>query len=86
MKKYILSALITINLLNASGIPVVDGVANAQSMAQNIKTIEEAQNLILSEYDVNNEIKKYYYSFRSKKIKTQTYYVNNKNKDSIIKK
>ena len=41
MKKYILSALITINLLNASGIPVVDGVANAQSMAQNIKTIEE---------------------------------------------
>src|SRR5574344_179523 len=41
MKKYILSILITINLLNASGIPVVDGVANAQSMAQNIKTIEE---------------------------------------------
>ncbi len=41
MKKIVLSALITMNLLNASGIPVVDAVANAQAMAQNIKTVAE---------------------------------------------
>jgi type IV secretion system protein VirB5 len=41
MKKIVLSALITMSLLNASGIPVVDAVANAQAMAQNIKTVAE---------------------------------------------
>ena len=41
MKKIVLSAFITMSLLNASGIPVVDAVANAQAMAQNIKTVAE---------------------------------------------
>jgi type IV secretion system protein VirB5 len=41
MKKIVLSTLITMSLLNASGIPVVDAVANAQAMAQNIKTVAE---------------------------------------------
>ena len=41
MRKIVLSALITMSLLNASGIPVVDAVANAQAMAQNIKTVAE---------------------------------------------
>lgn len=52
---------------------------------KNIKTIEEVQSLISSKYDDQNERKKYYYSFKSKKLKTQIYYINNKNKDSIIK-
>jgi type IV secretion system protein VirB5 len=41
MKKIVLSALITMSLLNATGIPVVDAVANAQAIAQNIKTVAE---------------------------------------------
>ena len=41
MKKIVLSTLITMSLLNASGIPVVDAVANAQAMAQNVKTVAE---------------------------------------------
>ena len=41
MKKIVLSAFITMSLLNASGIPVVDAVANAQAMAQNVKTVAE---------------------------------------------
>ena len=41
MKRIILSSLLAIGLLNASGIPVVDAVANAQAMAQNIKTVAE---------------------------------------------
>lgn len=41
MKKLILGAVVSISLVNASGIPVVDAVANAQAMAQNIKTVAE---------------------------------------------
>ena len=41
MKRMILSSLLTIELLNATGIPVVDAVANAQAMAQNVKTVAE---------------------------------------------
>lgn len=41
MKKLVLSSVLAISLLNASGIPVVDAVANAQAMAQNIKTVAE---------------------------------------------
>lgn len=39
MKKVLVSALIGFNLLNASGIPVVDVVANTQIQQQNIQTI-----------------------------------------------
>lgn len=41
MKKYLLSAILSTQVLFSSGIPVVDAVANAQAMAQNIKTIGE---------------------------------------------
>ncbi|QKF77301.1 type IV secretion system protein [Arcobacter defluvii] len=41
MKKYLLSAILSTQLLFSAGIPVIDGVANAQAMAQNIKTIAE---------------------------------------------
>ena len=41
MKRIILSSLLAIGSLNASGIPVVDAVANAQAMAQNVKTVAE---------------------------------------------
>ena len=41
MKRIILSSLLAIGLLNASGIPVVDAVANTQAMAQNVKTVAE---------------------------------------------
>ncbi|WP_026803740.1 type IV secretion system protein [Aliarcobacter lanthieri] len=41
MKKYLISAILSTNLMFASGIPTVDVAAIAQSLAQNIKEIKE---------------------------------------------
>lgn len=41
MKKYLLSAILSTNLMLAGGIPVIDGAAISQSLAQNIKEIKE---------------------------------------------
>ncbi|MFY4756407.1 type IV secretion system protein [Aliarcobacter butzleri] len=41
MKKYLISVVLSTNFMFSAGIPVIDAVANAQSMAQNIKTIAE---------------------------------------------
>ena len=41
MKKYLISAILSTNLMLAGGIPVIDGAAISQSLAQNIKEIKE---------------------------------------------
>ena len=41
MKKYLISAVLSTQLLFSAGIPVIDAAALTQSMTQNIKTIEE---------------------------------------------
>lgn len=41
MKKYLISAILSTNLMFGAGIPVIDGAAIAQSLAQNIKEIQE---------------------------------------------
>lgn len=63
MKKIVLSALITINLLNASGIPVVDVLANTQIAEQNAQTIatwaKEAERWVGTVDHYKNQLKAY---------------------------
>ncbi|MFV7789407.1 type IV secretion system protein [Aliarcobacter lanthieri] len=41
MKKYLISAILSTQLMFGAGIPVIDAVGNAQTLAQNIKEIGE---------------------------------------------
>ncbi|RBQ27653.1 type IV secretion system protein [Arcobacter sp. CECT 9188] len=41
MKKYLISAILSTNLIFGAGIPVIDAVGNAQALTQNIKEIAE---------------------------------------------